>query len=164
MWAGARCGAAGSVARDTRTATPHTHTSPPLLWRPDTRRVARAGRPYARGPPEACSALSSREGRVRGHSHRRTSWLEQESDRAGRSKGESPIVCVVTPNIVLTNVSVPKPNLTLYKNCCTFLAVKFFNSLPDSIKKMYRKIQFLKVVMSHVLYHSDIESLFNTLC
>src|SRR5436190_15210927 len=61
------------------------------------------------------------------------------------------------------NVFVPKPNMTLYKKFYSYLAPRFFNLLPDTIKQIDRENEFLRAIKVYLNQINDISFFFETL-
>lgn len=61
------------------------------------------------------------------------------------------------------NVFVPKPNSTAFKNFFLYLAPKFFNKMPDSIKTCENKRKFCKMLKNYLIDNNNTESFYNTL-
>ncbi len=57
-----------------------------------------------------------------------------------------------------TNVYVPKPNLTTFKNFYSFLAPSFFNRIPDEIRTCSNKNTFCRMLKTFLLNISTLET------
>lgn len=58
------------------------------------------------------------------------------------------------------DADIPKPNLTAFKKFYLFLAPKFFNRLPESIKICKNKVNFAKQLRSFLINLENVDSLY----
>lgn len=55
------------------------------------------------------------------------------------------------------NIYIPKPNLTVFKKFYLFLAPKFFNMLPEYLKKCENRAKYLKLLRNFLLLEENVD-------